>query len=90
MTQAEPPPVDQGNQLLGETPAQLSTALIQTGDGQRLMLTIRTPSTTLTVLLKQPDGLTWGSNIKAAADQMSRTGLIVATGNGNAVGKPQS
>ena len=44
------PPVDAGNALLAETPAQLSTALLGTPAGQRMALTIRTASTTLTVL----------------------------------------
>lgn len=75
------PPVDTGNTLLGETPAQLTTALIQTPAGQRLALTIRTPSTTLTVLLGKDDAATWAANIKGTADQMSCSGLIVAKGS---------
>lgn len=51
MSQPDQLPVDLGNQLLGETPAQLATALLDTPAGQRLALTIRTASTTLTVLL---------------------------------------
>jgi hypothetical protein len=39
---AQPPPVDSGNQLLAETPAQLTVALVGTPDGQRMALTIRT------------------------------------------------
>ena len=78
MTPTEPQPVDASNSLLGETPAQLSTALMQTPAGQRLALTIRTASTTLTVLLAAADAKAWGANVKAAADQMSTSGLIVA------------
>jgi hypothetical protein len=77
-----PPPVDPGNQLLAETSAQLTTGLIQTPAGQRLALTIRTPSTTLTVLLQQGDARAWAAGILGAANQMSSSGLIVANGSG--------
>ena len=76
--QPQPAPVDTGNGLLGETPAQVTTALMQTPHGQRLALTIRTASTTLTVLLGAEDARTWGAHITSAADQMSSAGLIVA------------
>jgi hypothetical protein len=78
MSQPDQLPVDPGNQLLGETPAQLATALVDTPAGQRLALTIRTPSTTLTVLLGAADAAVWAGNVKTAAGQMSSTGLIVA------------
>ena len=48
---APPPPFDTGNTLLGEQPAQLVTAAVQTPAGQRLALTVRTPSATVTVFL---------------------------------------
>ena len=80
MTPGQPPqaPVDTGNGLLSETPANLTTALVQTPQGQRLALTIRTASTTLTVLLGAADARTWGAQVKAAAEQMSASGLVVA------------
>ena len=70
--------VDAGNGLLAETPANLTTALVETPQGQRLALTIRTASTTLTVLLGAADARTWAGQVKGAADQMSASGLIVA------------
>ena len=76
------PPVDPGNHLLAELPAQMMTALMQTPGGQRMALTIRTPTTTLTVLLQQGDARTWATNINATASQMSGAGLIVAGPNG--------
>lgn len=82
------PPIDPGNTLLAETPAQLVTGLIQTAQGQRLALTIRTASTTFTVLLGQADGRTWGRNIIQTADAMSASGLIVA-GPGMQLGNGQ-
>lgn len=77
-TPAEVPAFDQGNSLLGETPAQLTVALIGTPLGQRLALTVRTPSTTLTVLLGGKDAQAWAANLTKAADSMSASGLIVA------------
>lgn len=78
MTPAQPQPFDQGNGLLAETPAQMSTALIQAPGGQRMVLTVRTASTTMTVLLSREDARLWGRNITATADQMSAAGLVVA------------
>lgn len=77
----EVPGFDTGNALLGETPAQLSTTVVETTGGQRLALTIRTPSTTLTVLLNGKDAGTWSQNISRAAGAMSKSGLIVANGH---------
>jgi hypothetical protein len=74
----EVPPFDQGNALLGETPAQMSASLIGTPVGQRLALTIRTPSTTLTVLLAGKDAQSWAAMLTKTADMMSASGLIVA------------
>lgn len=76
--QPDAAPVDVANPLLSEAPAALSTALMQTPQGQRLVLTIRTASTTLSVLLGAGDAKTWATQIKAIADQMSASGLIVA------------
>lgn len=70
-------PADLGNALLGETPVQWSLTLAQTPLGQRLVHTIRTPSTTLTVFLQKADAVTWAQNLKDKADQMSASGLVV-------------
>jgi hypothetical protein len=80
MTQPAVPLADPGNQLLTQTPAQLSTGLVDTSAGQRLALTIRTTSATLTVLLEHADATLWAGNLKRAAESMSSTGLIVAGG----------
>ena len=74
----QPQPVDPGNTLLSETPATLTTALMQTPQGQRALLTIRTASTTLSVFLGAAEAKTWASMLGATADQMSTSGLIVA------------
>jgi hypothetical protein len=78
---APPTPLDTGNTLLGENPAILFTALVQTPLGQRLAVTIRTPSTTLTVFLAGQDAKTWAANLATAAAPMSGAGLVAANGN---------
>jgi hypothetical protein len=45
VTPPQVPPVDPGNQLLSEVPALLTTAIVNTPQGQRLAATIRTAST---------------------------------------------
>ena len=89
MAPTQPQPFDQGNGLLAETPAQMQTALIDTPAGQRMVLTIRTASTTLTVLLSAADAKQWGSNLVGTAAKMSASGLVVAGAampvNGNGV-----
>jgi hypothetical protein len=89
MTTPQVPPFDQGNGLLGETPAQMTTIVLDTPAGQRMALTIRTPSTTLTVLLAGKDAQEWAATLTRTADTMSASGLIVAVpgalgGNGKA------
>lgn len=77
MTYQEPvPPIDTANALLGETPSALTVAMTDTPGGQRLILTVRTPSTTLSVLLNRDDANSWADLIKQQAGQMS--GLILA------------
>jgi len=88
--QQGPPPVDPGNGLLAETPAQLSCALIDTPNGQRLALTIRTTSTTLTLLMGHADARAWGAQLGDMAGRMSKSGLVVATpGMPNGSGAPR-
>lgn len=80
MTQPAPvPPMDAANTLLTPGPAQLCLGLVQTSDGQRLALTVRTGSTTQTVFLTKDDADLWSENIRVAAGKMSR--LIVASGS---------
>jgi hypothetical protein len=73
-----PPPVDPGNQLLAETPAQLSTSLVDTPKGQRLAMTVRTPSATVTVFLDGADAKAWAGQLSGAAAGMSAAGLVAA------------
>lgn len=80
MTPSQVPPVDPGNQLLSEAPALFTTAILTTPQGQRLALTIRTATTTLTVLLQAPDARNWGQQLTKSAESMSVAGLVVANG----------
>jgi hypothetical protein len=73
------PAVDIANLLLAETPAQLVTQLVNTPVGQRLAMTIRTPSTTCTVFLQGADARTWGAQITRDATGMSGAGLVTGT-----------
>lgn len=71
-------PADMGNGLLAETPANLTTSLANTPSGQRMVMTIRTPSATVSVFLNGQDAQRWGDQIRGLAAQMSSAGLIVA------------
>lgn len=71
-------PFDAGNSLLSEQSAVLVASLVDTGAGQRLALTIRTATTTLTVLLQGPDAKTWAAQLTQAAAAMSSAGLVAA------------
>lgn len=78
MTSPQLPPVDQGNPLLTETPAVLVTTLMDTPAGQRLAMTVRTTSATVTVFLGGTDAKAWGAQLGDAAGRMSASGLVVA------------
>lgn len=78
MTDTAIPPVDPGNQLLAPVPAQLTTAVVNTPDGQRAVMTVRTPSATVTVFLERDDVRAWGAKLSACADDM--TGLTIVRG----------
>ena len=75
---ADIPLTDPGNKLLGELPAQLTTDVISTAAGQRLVLTVRTPTTTLTVFLRGAAAKNWAAQLTAEAAAMSDAGLITA------------
>lgn len=80
MTTTDPPPFDAANDLLGPAPANLTTALLEIPGGQRLGVTVRTPTTTLTVMLTKADAVLWAKLITEAAGRMSGSGLVAATG----------
>lgn len=73
------PPVDTGNPLLNEGPAILQATPVNTAAGQRLALTIKTPTTTLTILLIKDDAGNWRDTISEGIGKMS--GLIIPNGS---------
>lgn len=86
MTPTEPqdsvnfPPADLGNHLLLPGPAVLTTSPVNLPDGPRLMLTIRTGSTTLTVFLAKEDLQMWRKQLERDEQRMGGSKLITATG----------
>lgn len=70
------PPVDPGNPYLTKVPASLVTTELSGPDGRVAAATIRTPGTTLTVLLTREECAQWGAAFAAQANSMS--GLVVA------------
>jgi hypothetical protein len=69
--------LDTGNQLLAVSPAELQTSTMNLPQGQFMVLTIRTPTTTLTVMLAKGDAEAWAKVITTEATGMS--GLAVGT-----------
>lgn len=76
MTPTPVPPADPGNQLLAAGPANLTTAIADTPEGKRLVMTIRTTSATVTVFLERDDARNWGSTISNNADQMGGLAVV--------------
>ncbi len=76
--------VDPGNPLLAQVDVKLDTGTMwQAGAGagrQIGVVTIRTASTTLTVMLTPDHVKTWAKLFTGLAESMSSTGLIVANG----------
>lgn len=68
-------PFDTGNQLFAEVPAELTTTVVNGPGGQRLAVTIRTASTTLTVLLEKDWASRWRDQFASAVASMN--GLIL-------------
>lgn len=81
--QPQAPPLDTGNTLLSEVPATLSCVPVNGPGGQRLALTIRTQSTTLTVFLVKDDAQRWRDVISEGVGNL--VGLIIPASsvNGN-------
>jgi hypothetical protein len=67
--------MDPGNPLLAETPCFMSVTPANTPNGARLMVTIRTSSATMTVLLEKKLAQEWAANINTGCAGMS--GLII-------------
>ena len=75
-----PPPFDHGNPLLGPSPTVLTTAVVRGPDGAEwAVVTIRTPSTTVTAYLAKHEAQGWADQIAETAGKIS--GLVVANGH---------
>jgi len=77
MTTPQRPLVDEGNPLLSQGPAQLDTGTVNTPDGKLGLLTIRTGSTTLTVILPPANVREWANVLNNFAASMG--GLVTAS-----------
>lgn len=76
MTDPQPMPCDPGNPwATSQLTAQLSLCPVPTDQGQRMMVTIRCGTATLTCLLVKEDVTAWGETMFKAGQSMS--GLIV-------------
>jgi hypothetical protein len=76
-------PIDVGNPLLAPGPSRLYLARVRLPDGpERMVLTVRTTSATLTWYLDREQGLMWADMIRAKAETLS----VLAAGNGQAPG----
>jgi hypothetical protein len=67
--------MDPGNRYISEVPAELTSAVANTPNGQRVMLTIRTTSATVTVFLDKQTAERWRDMISNEANTLS--GLIL-------------
>lgn len=73
--------IDPSNHLLAMQPAVLTTGLVPTSDGQKSAITIRTSTTTLTVLLEKQDLEAWAAQLVKQAQVMSGSGIEVVPGD---------
>lgn len=79
-TPGQPQPlVDMGNPLLAHVPAQLDTGTVDLpGEGKFGVMTIRTGSTTLTVMLAAVDLKNWAGVLAGLAEDLGG-GLVKAS-----------
>lgn len=76
------PLTDPGNDLIAISPATLTTGKITLPDGRTMIVaTIRTPTTTLTMLLNKGDCKSWGQTLTEEADSTPGAGLVAAPGS---------
>lgn len=71
--------IDGGNALLNRTPFTMSTGSIETPDGRLGVLTIRTPSTTLTLFGQAEDFRNHATLLSDLAGKLEGNGLVQAT-----------
>lgn len=71
--------VDAGNSLLSKAPFTMSTGSIETPDGRLGVLTIRTPSVTLTLFGQAQDFRNHAELLSDLAGKLEGNGLVQAT-----------
>jgi len=70
---------DAGNPLLAPGPSQLDLGTVDSPQGKIGIATIRTASTTLTVVLNGPELDKWAELFGQLAKEVKGTGLVTAT-----------
>lgn len=71
--------VDPGNPLLGKSSCRLETGAIEAPGETLGVITVRTPTTTLTVFLSPADVRNWAGLLDGLARQLSGSGLVQAS-----------
>lgn len=74
--------IDPVNRLLDNGPHELRAAIMEAASGRIAVITLRTPSTTLTVLLSPAEAQDWADHLTAVATKVSSS--IIQAGNGRA------
>jgi hypothetical protein len=78
--------LDINNPLCAGGPARIDSGMIGTEQGKMGVLTFRTPSTTLTVVMQADDLRTWADHINQLADHMDGGGTkLIPAGMGDVV-----
>lgn len=62
--------VDESNHLLSIGTSAMSCGIIETSEGPRLLFTVRTSSSTVTVGLNEQEAEDWASELRKAADAL--------------------
>jgi len=71
---------DLSNPMLAFGPSVMSCGILKTDDGPRLIFTVRTPSTTVTVGLDEKDAMRWIAELAKKVQEMQQ----VEEGSGEA------
>jgi len=75
------PDCDPGNRWIGpRVPGELTTKIVPTDEGPRLMVTMRCPGATMTVMLTRADAEAWAEQIASQAQGISEAGLFAGQG----------
>lgn len=79
------PPFDAGNPFPPDGPSNMETATLPDADGvlRQMLVTIRKPGATLTVVLDKANGERWAANIAEAAALLAAPDGQRASANGH-------